>query len=69
MPRNDVVDLATRAVYGGGSDDAYQTLDVAIREAALKTGRTVQETADLLRLEAFAGDHYRGQRYDEKEDT
>jgi hypothetical protein len=63
MNRDEVVKLATRASYGV-SDEELETLDQEVRAAAARTGRSVGQTADLLRKEAFAGDWYRGETFD-----
>lgn len=64
MDRWEVLRLAETAVWGKPTPEVIERLDTAIREAAVVTGRTVSETADLLRAEAWAGDHYRGETYD-----
>lgn len=73
LTRREVVKLAERAAYGGATlpdgsldDELLTTLDTEIRRAAESTGRTIQDTADLLRMEAWVGDHYRGERFDRK---
>lgn len=64
MKRAEILELAERAVFGDADYLTLTTLDDEIRKASLRTGRDIQTTADLLRREAFAGDHYRGDLFD-----
>lgn len=62
--REMIMEVAERAVSGGASNEDLLFLDTIVRETSNRTGRTVQQTADFLRLEAFIGPHYRGELFD-----
>lgn len=51
-------------MFGKPTPAELLMLDVEIVHASAQTGRSVPDTADLLRAEALAGPWYRGDNYD-----